>query len=212
MTDRCVLVMAKAPVAGLVKTRLCPPCTPEEAAAIATAALVDTLTAVANSSATRRVIALDGEPGPWLPAGFEVIPQRGDSFEERLEDAWSAVDGACVQIGMDTPQITASHLDNALDALGYASAALGPAADGGWWALALRQPQPGAFTGVAMSTERTGHEQEARLQSFGLDVIHLPVLIDIDTISDLLAVVRDAPTTLTARQAATFGLLGLVDH
>ena len=212
MSDGCVLVMAKAPLAGRVKTRLCPPCSPEQAASIAAAALADTLTAVANSSATRRIVALDGEPGPWLPAGFEVIPQRGDSFEERLEDAWSAVDGACVQIGMDTPQVTAGHLDNALDALRYAAAALGPAADGGWWALALRRPQPGAFTGVAMSTEHTGRDQEARLQSFGLDVIHLPVLIDIDTISDLLAVVRDAPNTLTSRQAATFGLLDPVDR
>ena len=59
-----LLVMAKAPVAGRVKTRLCPPCTPAEAAAIAEAALADTLDAVAACGAGRRIVALDGEPGP----------------------------------------------------------------------------------------------------------------------------------------------------
>ncbi|MEO5678521.1 MAG: glycosyltransferase, partial [Acidimicrobiales bacterium] len=71
------LVLAKEPVAGRVKTRLCPPLTPAEAAAVAEAALADTLAAVARCGADRLVVALDGAPGPWLPAGFEVIPQRG---------------------------------------------------------------------------------------------------------------------------------------
>ena len=73
MTEAHVLVMAKAPVPGRVKTRLCPPCTPDEAAAITEAALADTLAAVARCGAGRRIIALDGAPGPWLPARFEVI-------------------------------------------------------------------------------------------------------------------------------------------
>ena len=70
-----VLVMAKSPVPGRVKTRLCPPCTPAEAAALAEAALADTLEAVAACGAGRRILALDGAPGPWLPAGFEVVAQ-----------------------------------------------------------------------------------------------------------------------------------------
>ena len=67
-----LLVMAKAPVAGRVKTRLCPPCTPGEAAGLAEAALADTLDAVLEAGAGRCILALEGEPGPWLPAGFEV--------------------------------------------------------------------------------------------------------------------------------------------
>lgn len=55
-------VIAKAPVAGRVKTRLCPPCTPQQAAALAGAALQDTLAAVAATPAHRRVLVLDGEP------------------------------------------------------------------------------------------------------------------------------------------------------
>src|SRR5690606_23084798 len=64
-----LLVMAKAPVAGRVKTRLVPPLSAAEAAAVAEAALADTLEAVAACGAERRVLALDGEPGPWLPEG-----------------------------------------------------------------------------------------------------------------------------------------------
>ena len=90
---------------GRVKTRLCPPCRPEEAAEIAAAALADTLDAVPGCSAERRVLALDGEPGRWLPAGFEVIRSSGDGLAERLGAAWAEVDGPCVQIGMDTPQV-----------------------------------------------------------------------------------------------------------
>ena len=69
-----LLVIAKEPRPGRVKTRLTPPFTPEEAAALAEAALADTLDAVARTPAERRVLVLDGTPGPWLPAGFEVVP------------------------------------------------------------------------------------------------------------------------------------------
>src|SRR4051794_19832337 len=116
-TERTLLVMAKAPVPGRVKTRLCPPCTPEEAAAIAAAALADTLEAVSRCAADRRVVALDGDPGAWLPPGLEVIPQRGATFADRLDAAWSAMTGPTLQIGMDTPQVDAALLDDGLDRL-----------------------------------------------------------------------------------------------
>src|SRR4051812_23023435 len=110
-----LLVMAKAPVPGRVKTRLCPPCDPVQAAAIAEAALADTLDAVAGCGVERRLLALDGEPGDWLPAGFEVVPQVGASFAARLAAAWTEVDGPGLQIGMDTPQVAATSLDAGLD-------------------------------------------------------------------------------------------------
>ncbi|MEO8424921.1 MAG: glycosyltransferase, partial [Actinomycetota bacterium] len=83
-----LLVIAKAPVLGRSKTRLCPPCSPEDAARIAEAALADTLDAVAHTSASERVLVLDGDPGGWLPDGFRVIPQRGDGLDERLAAAF----------------------------------------------------------------------------------------------------------------------------
>jgi glycosyltransferase A (GT-A) superfamily protein (DUF2064 family) len=114
---RHVLVMAKAPVPGYVKTRLCPPCTPEEAAEVAVAALADTLDAVAACGADRRIIALDGPPGPWLPPGFQIVPQRGSSFGERLTNAWAEAGAPGIQIGMDTPQVSGPQLDRLLGAL-----------------------------------------------------------------------------------------------
>lgn len=202
-----VLVMAKAPVPGRVKTRLCPPCTPAEAAAIAEAALADTLDAVAACGAGRRIVALDGAPGPWLPPGFEVIPQVGGGLDHRLAAAWSAAGGAGVQIGMDTPQVTPALLDGALASLDEAPAALGLAVDGGWWAIGLRQPDPRVFVGVPMSTGHTGAAQLARLRSLGLSVTMLPALVDLDTVADLPAVTESGAAIRTAAQARRTGML-----
>jgi rSAM/selenodomain-associated transferase 1 len=201
-----ILVMAKAPEPGRVKTRLCPPCSPAEAAAIAEAALADTLDAVAGSGATRRILALDGVPGPWLPPGFSVVPQSSGSLDRRLAAAWEAAGGPGVQIGMDTPQVTPQLLDDALASLDRTGAALGHAADGGWWAIGLRRPDPAVFRGLPMSTAATGRAQHARLRRLGLDVTPLPTLVDLDTVADLPAVVGARPDS---RTAALVGRLGL---
>ncbi len=207
-----VLVMAKAPVPGRVKTRLCPPCSPAEAAALAEVALADTLEAVAACSAGRRVLALDGVPGPWLPPGFEVVAQCQGSLNRRLTHAWATAGGPGVQIGMDTPQVTAADLDHALAMLDASAAALGHAADGGWWALGLRRPDGRVFRGLPMSTARTGRAQEARLRALGLDVALLPTLVDLDTIDDLAAVIAAGPDTHTARLAGLLRPLAPLDR
>ena len=201
-----ILVMAKAPVAGRVKTRLCPPYTYAEAAALAEAALSDTLEAVLACGAGRRVLALDGAPGPWLPSGFEVVAQCRGSLNRRLAHAWATAGGPGVQIGMDTPQVTAADLDFALGALDTSDAALGHAADGGWWAIGLRHPDPAVFHGLPMSTARTGRAQEARLRRLGLDVALLPTLVDLDTADALGDVVAAGPGTRTARLAHELGV------
>ena len=206
VTGLHVLVMAKAPVAGRVKTRLCPPCTPREAAALAEAALADTLDAVAACGAGRRIVALDGAPGPWLPPGFEVIPQVAGAFDRRLAAAWTAAGGPGVQIGMDAPQVTPGLLDEGLAALDTAGAALGPAVDGGWWAIALRTPDPQVFLDVPMSTTSTGKAQLARLHQLGLTVTALPTLVDLDTIDDLPAVTESGSAIRTAALARTLGV------
>jgi uncharacterized protein len=198
-----IIVMAKAPVAGRVKTRLCPPCTPEEAAILAEAALIDTLTAALCSSFDRVVLALDGAPGPWLPAGVEVVAQRGEGFRERLATAWTEIGGPAVQIGMDTPQVTPALLDQARLLLlePGADAVLGPAADGGWWALGLRRARPAVFRGVPMSTPDTGVRQADRLAALGLRTRTLPCLRDVDTIEDAVEVAAGAPDTHFAAAA-----------
>ena len=201
--------MAKAPAPGRSKTRLCPPCTPGEAAELAEAALRDTLAAVAGASAGERVLALEGEPGDWLPAeGFRVVAQCAGGLGERMAGALSAVGGPALVIGMDTPQLTAALLDDALDRLEDpgAGAVLGAAGDGGYWAIGLQAADAEVFTGVPMSTAETAAEQRRRLGELGLSPSELPVLRDVDTIADAFAVAEAAPES---RFAATLARMDL---
>ncbi|MGV9453969.1 TIGR04282 family arsenosugar biosynthesis glycosyltransferase [Streptomyces sp. NPDC003635] len=183
-----LLVIAKEPRPGRVKTRLTPPFTPEEAAALAEASLADTLDVVAATPARRRVLVLDGDPGPWLPPGFEVVPQSAGGLDERLAAAFGACDGPALLIGMDTPQVTPPLLTVDLTTC---DACFGPAEDGGFWALGLAHPDPALLRGVPMSTPCTGSAQRDRLA--GLRVRDLPVLRDVDTAADARAVAELAP-------------------
>lgn len=198
MVPAALVVIAKAPVAGQCKTRMCPPLLPEQAATLAEAALADTLQAVAwTPGATRRVVVLDGAPGPWLPDGFEVIAQRGDEFAARLAHAVTDVGEPLLIVGMDTPQITRALLAGALGALEEPAtdAVLGPTDDGGYWAIGLSEPDPRVFAGVPMSTAQTGAAQRARLAQLGLHTALLPALRDVDTFDDAVAVAALAPWT-----------------
>jgi len=192
-----VVVLAKAPVPGRVKTRLCPPCDHQQAAELAEAALVDTLTAVSATPCRRRVLALDGTPGPWLPAGLEVLTQRGDGLADRLANAFADLGEGGLLIGMDTPQVTPAQLTASLRALHSpgVEAVLGPAVDGGWWSIGLRTPDASVFRGVPMSAPSTGAAQHARLQGLGLRTVRLPSLRDVDDFDDAVAVARDAGDT-----------------
>ena len=200
-----VVVLAKAPVPGQVKTRLCPPCTPVEASAIAEAALMDTLDAVSRCKATRRVIALDGQRGSWLDAAaaeFDVIAQRGGGLDVRLADAFDDVLAGsgepCVLIAMDTPHVRPADLDNAIDALARASAVLGLAEDGGFWLVGLRKASRASFVGVPMSTPTTGVDQLHRLRSVHGKVAVLETMRDVDDVADLEWLSANHPTLRTA--------------
>ncbi|MEU6171459.1 DUF2064 domain-containing protein [Streptantibioticus parmotrematis] len=202
-----LLVIAKEPVPGRVKTRLTPPYSPGQAAALAEAALRDTLDVVSRAPARRRVLVLAGRPGPWVPAGFEVLPQAGGGLDERLAAAFAAhADGPTLLIGMDTPQVTADLLGPALapDAWRECDAWFGPARDGGFWALGLAAPDPALLRGVPMSTAHTGAVQRARLTAAGLRVRDLPRLRDVDTAADAIAVARQAPGSRFAARLAGF--------
>ena len=194
-----LVVIAKAPVPGRVKTRLTPPFSPLQAARLAEAALADTLAAAAKVPAARHVIALDGAPGHWLPGGFKIIRQRGRGLDERiaaaLGEAYARLPVPVVLIGMDTPQVTPGLLESALRPLadGTADAAFGPAADGGFWLLGLRRPDPALVVGVPMSTARTGAAQLARLADAGLRVRRLPCRLDVDSAADADTVAEQIP-------------------
>ncbi|MPZ96542.1 MAG: DUF2064 domain-containing protein [Propionibacteriales bacterium] len=192
-----VLVVAKLPVPGLAKTRLAANVGDETAADLAAAALLDTLATVIRSG-LRCVVACTGDTSEAARRGevrtalgqHAVIRQRGDTFGDRLaaahHDAAVVLDGEPVlQIGTDTPQLAAQRLRLAADLLDHLPAVLGPASDGGWWALGVSSSMHAAgLTDVPMSRADTAAQTVDMLESQGLEVTRLPELTDVDTIED----------------------------
>ena len=219
-----VLMVAKAPQPGRVKTRLCPPLSPRQAAELASAALLDSLaTALEAVGGVRRrvVVALQGELDAAVAAaetrqamdGCLVIRQRGDSFAERLVHAHADVAelhprSNVVQIGMDTPQISSAHLVAAAGKLRGTpdKAVLGLAEDGGWWLLGLSQPaSAAALSRVPMSTATTGRQTRAALEVGGCTVTLTDSMQDVDTWPDAVDVAALCPTTRFARAVRDVG-------
>jgi glycosyltransferase A (GT-A) superfamily protein (DUF2064 family) len=202
-----LLVIAKAPVAGLAKTRLCPPATPRQAAAIAAAALLDTIDAVTATPGVTPVLAYTGQfaaavAGAQLRAalaGWRLIRQRGAGLADRLANAHADVaerfpGRPVLQIGMDTPQVRPARLGAAVRRLGSREAVLGPAVDGGWWALGLRDPRHAAgLRPLTMSTADTGRHTRSALVACGLRPAELETLSDVDTWAAAEAVARTVP-------------------
>lgn len=217
----CLLVVAKAPVAGMAKTRLSPAIGHRQAARLAAAALLDTMEAVLSTPDVVPVVALAGdlaraERGAELAALLsrcEVIEQRGNEFADRLANAHADVatahpDSPVLQIGMDTPQVTAELLTNSIARLraGTVDAVLGPAVDGGWWALGLCSPtDAAALRSVLMSRSDTGTRTLYTLRRIGLRTGLLPTLSDVDTMTDAVRVAGMAPYGRFARELALTG-------
>jgi rSAM/selenodomain-associated transferase 1 len=206
MPGVALIVIAKDPQPGRCKTRLCPPCSPRQAADLAEAALRDTLEVVRRTPASRHILALDGDAGRWQKDGFEIIAQRGGGLDERLSNAFQDVFEPAMLVGMDTPQLTSELLLDGIGALQStaADAVLGPAYDGGYWSVGLRRWHADVFAGVPMSRSDTLAHQRARLDALGLRVHEQQPLRDVDTIEDARAVARSAPAS---RFAATLAAI-----
>lgn len=211
-----VLLVAKAPVPGLAKTRLASALGAEAAAELAAAALLDTLdTADAWAPSSRRILALvgdltvacRGEEVRERLSRWRVVPQRGGTFAERLlcahhdaAEIWGRSE-AVVQIGMDTPQLTSDDLEVLATAVTGPSrmgfgAMLGPATDGGWWGLATRRAGYVEGLGtVRMSAADTCHRTAVMLHAAGAAVGQAHELSDVDTVADVFTVAAQAPTT-----------------
>lgn len=218
MTPR-VLVMAKAPVPGLAKTRLGRSVGMAAAADLAAAALLDTLDAARHAFDRECYLALTGDlasgvRGSEISAalvGWTCFDQVGETFADRLVHAHATVAGAgpgpVVQIGMDTPQVTAEQLREVAAPLADgATAVLAPAEDGGWWALALADGSRAvALAAVPMSEETTHQLSLAALLDQGDLVATGRRLRDVDTVADAAAVARSAPWTRFARAWTSLG-------
>ncbi len=210
-----VLVMAKAPVPGLAKTRLGAVIGHDAAADLAAAGLLDTL-AVCREAGAEGVIALTGDLDAAMRADdirtaladWTILWQRGDGFAERLANAHlDAAPGPLVQIGMDTPQLSVANLQSASRALEDYDIVLGPADDGGWWGLGLHDPADAqALRGVPMSTSDTCENTRKALIARGVSVGLVETLRDVDTVEDAETVAAAAPRTRFARAWASKGV------
>lgn len=208
-TEVTVAVVCKECLPGKVKTRLSPALTPEGAARVASASLADTLATVAALPAARRVLFYDGDVLPDGADGFDVLHQPGGGLDERLGFLFDSVPGPLLLVGMDTPQVSVEALAPVFDEP-ERDAWFGPAEDGGFWSLYLREPTGDLLRGVPMSQDDTGAVQLARLRSAGLDTGLLTELLDVDTLPDAERVAALAPATrfaaaLAAESAPTSG-------
>ncbi|MET3812618.1 DUF2064 domain-containing protein [Arthrobacter sp. UYEF3] len=195
--DLTVAVIAKECLPGRVKTRLSPPLTPEQAAALAQLSLSRTLETVRGLPVRNRLLVVDGTPAAADAENFTVVPQSSGGLDERLAAICDAATGPILIIGMDTPQFSfddvAPLLRDWSTQTALHDAWMGPATDGGFWALALRHPVGELIRGVPMSTGRTGASQLTRLSAAGLSIGMLPELRDMDHFSDALEIAAKIP-------------------
>lgn len=214
MRPAVVLVVAKAPVPGLVKTRLGRVVGMERAAELAAAALLDTLAVcVAAYGVARCHLALEGDLASGARAvelyeavqGWTVHPQRGRDLATRLlhahRDAASVSGAPVVQVGMDTPHLEARVLDDVASRLTHPDAAvIGPATDGGWWLLGVGGTHLlEHLAQVPMSTARTGELTQVALVRAGAQATIVQTLRDVDDVADAELVAAAAPETRFAK-------------
>jgi glycosyltransferase A (GT-A) superfamily protein (DUF2064 family) len=200
-----IIVIAKETIPGRVKTRLHPPFSLEQAAELAAASLSDTLRAVSTLGASERILYVDGTVLPAGSEGYRVIPQTSGTLDERLAAVFDRMIGPALLVGMDTPQLSHRHLAHVFENWpSDIDAWFGPAEDGGFWALGLREPNGDLIRGVPMSQDDTGVRQRERLDAAGLRVALLPTLTDVDTIDSAAQVAAIAPETEFARTMNRF--------
>jgi glycosyltransferase A (GT-A) superfamily protein (DUF2064 family) len=198
-----LVVLANEPRPEHMDGRLSPPWTLGQAAEIRMAALLDTLDTVAAVPASRRIVALDGEPGPWVPAGFDLVAQRSGSLANLLfgvfEDCFHVADEPVVLVGMETPQVDAGLLTSAqLQLETGADAVVGLTPAGGTWLLALRHLHPDAFAGAPASGNDTGTAQLERLRACGYQVALTEELRELGDAEDALVLAAQMPGTRLA--------------
>jgi len=194
LKELCALaVMTKVPRAGNVKTRLVPPLTHDEAAQINICFLQDTANALARASGVSgREIGVYTPVGgesvyaSILPCEFELLPQRGDDFGERLANA--AADlfkigfGSVCLIDSDSPTVPAATYARAIELLSLKGdrVVLGPSDDGGYYLIGLKQLHCQLFEEIDWSTERVLEQTMARAAGLALEIQSLPTFYDID--------------------------------
>lgn len=211
---RCLIIVAKAPIAGQVKTRLSAGVGAERAVELYRCFLEDTIELAGQIARCRTAFSFwPPAAGPHFAAlcpGALLLPQAGAGFGERLLSAFTqaAAEGydEMVLIASDNPGLPAAAVERAFAALADAPAVLGPAEDGGYYLIGMREPQPALLLGdIAWSTERVAAQTYAAAAAAGIELATAPTWYDIDTAADLRRLHADlragrahAPATLAA--------------
>ena len=188
-----LLVVAKQPAPGQTKTRLCPPLTPVQAAALYDRFLRDTLDTMRKVPDVQRVIGFLPEDAQGyfnqLAPDMGLVCQRGVSLGERLDhlltDALASGAQHAVVMDSDSPTLPVAYISQAFEQLADADVVLGPTRDGGYYLIGLKQPQSHLLRQVQMSTPHVLSDTLALADATGLTVALLPTWYDVDTITDL---------------------------
>jgi uncharacterized protein len=184
----------KHPRAGEVKTRLGAAIGAQAAADLYRALAEHVVEATTPSPADYERLVFFDPPGSlqamrdWLP-GTRLLAQSGHDLGARMADAFARAFARGASrvaiVGTDTPSVSRETVNEALSALDGADVVVGPTTDGGYYLLALREPRPELFAGIAWSTPSVAAQTRAR--AAGLAVHELPVGRDVDTVEDLRA-------------------------
>jgi uncharacterized protein len=194
MMDNVLIVVAKEPVAGSTKTRLCPPFTTQSAAEFYRRLMLDTLTLVRRLAGADLSLAYTPATAhaffaKLVPNGFRLIAQRGHDLGERLSNSLSHhLDlgyRRAVIMNSDGPTLPLVCLEEAFSGLDRADVTLGPSHDGGYYLIGMKQLHIELFQDVAWSTDRVLSQTLAACNRYGLTVQQLPEWYDVDVIGDL---------------------------
>jgi uncharacterized protein len=200
---RALIVVGKAPEPGLAKTRLVPPLTPQEAADLYRAFLLDAVDLGLSAGCDRvSVVHPRGAAtvlSALLPPAVHLLEQRtrglGEAlafaFRTHLDESFARV----VLIGSDNPTLPASPIHQAFAALDTHDLSIGPSADGGYYLIGLRRPHLGVFEGIEWSTPRVYAQTLARARQLNLRVQAVPEWYDVDTPADLARLRLELNTT-----------------
>jgi len=200
-TRIALCIMAKAPEAGQVKTRLCPPLSPDDAADLYRCFLLDKIAQAREvagaelflAHAPAQAAAVFGALAP----GFTLLPQRGADLTARLVAVCAEIFrrgcDAAIMIDSDTPTLPTERLERAVAVMsgGGHDLVLGPSEDGGYYLIGLRRLRPELFEGMRWSTPTVLEETLRRARALGLSATTLSAWYDVDTAVDLVRLQAD---------------------
>ena len=202
--NAALVIFAKAPIAGQVKTRLCPPLTPDEAATLHGSFVIDMLERT-KVAAIKLKLPIDRylacAPSSTLVffqimeerQSVKLIDQVGDDLGARMEQTFATLFGKGYQrvfiVGTDVPSLPLDHYKQALALLDTHDVVLGPALDGGYYLIGLKRPRPELFAGIAWSTDRVLAATQEKAASLGLKLALIPSWRDVDSVDDLQALI-----------------------